>query len=79
MLLMVKYSIYYYRAHYHYLRMEALLRKQSKNLLSMSDKRFKKTVEVFLMHSRRFSELQPKLDTLKDQICNNYPDLREES
>lgn len=77
MLLLKKYRIYYYMSHYHYLRMSALISKQSKNISSMSYKKFKKIGRKILMHSERFMELQVQLDTLKELICNKYPDLRE--
>lgn len=77
MSMMVKYCIYYWRSHYHYLRIDTLSRKQSKNISSMSDRRFKRIGRRLLAHLERFDELQIQLDTLKELICNKYPDLRE--
>lgn len=70
-----RFLFWYEVSHYHHLRSNANL---SKNADYLDDpERFKKYGKKVLYHSRRFWEIQQKLDQIKEEICNKYPDLRD--
>lgn len=75
----LEYVFWYKISHYHCVRSERILEKQKKEIYNPSTKRFRKLGFKIWNHTKRFLEIQVKLDALKEKICNKYPDLRDEA
>ena len=73
MLLGLKYTFWYLVSHYHYVRMMKCLDKQIKYV--MNDYVFHYFGSRFVYHTYMCDTIQVKLDALKAELTNKYPDL----
>ena len=79
MLLAFRYTFWFLISHYHCVRMKKCISKQTLHVCDKDCKKFKKYAKRALYHIDRFTEIQPKLDDLKEKFCDKYPDVRVES
>lgn len=73
MLLGLKYTFWYLVSHYHVVRMGKCSDKQMKYFLNT--KLFRYFGLRFIYHLRMFNMIQVRLDALKAELINKYPDL----
>ena len=73
MLLGLKYTFWYLVSHYHYVRMGKCIEKETKHV--RNDYMFRYFVSRFAYHLGMFDAIQVKLDALKAELTNKYPDL----
>ena len=76
MLLGLKYTFWYLVSHYHYVRMMKCLDKQIKYV--MNDYVFHYFGSRFVYHTYMCDTIQVKLDALKAELTNKYPDLADQ-
>ena len=73
MLTGLKYTFWYLVSHYHFIRMGKCLEKEKKYILN--DKLFRYFLKRFIYHNKMFDTIQDRLDALKEEMINKYPDL----
>ena len=73
MLLGLKYTFWYLVSHYHCVRMGKCLGKEKKYILN--DRLFRYFLKRFIYHNKMFDAIQVRLDALKAELTNKYPDL----
>ena len=73
MLLGLKYTFWYLVSHYHCVRMSKCIDKQVKYV--RNDYMYHYFGSRFVYHCAMFDTIQVKLDALKAELTNKYPDL----
>ena len=73
MLLGLKYTFWYLVSHYHCVRMNKCLDKQMKHI--SNDYMYLYFGSRFIYHCATFDAIQVRLDALKAELTNKYPDL----
>ena len=73
MLTGLKYTFWYLVSHYHCVRMGKCIDKQTKYFLNT--KLFRYFLKRFIYHNKMFDTIQDRLDALKEEMINKYPDL----
>ena len=73
MILGLKYTFWYLVSHYHFIRMGKCLGKEKKYILN--DRLFRYFLKRFIYHNKMFDTIQDRLDALKEEMINKYPDL----
>ena len=73
MLTGLKYTFWYLVSHYHIIRMSKCLKKKKNYILN--DILFRYFLKRFIYHNKMFDTIQDRLDALKEEMINKYPDL----